>query len=389
MYQGQRCPKLECHFRLHDICKQNFFRVQKSTQCPLCRTDWTNNQTFVGERAAASTNNQSQGRRWGGSTSSSKKKSRTAERGANEALDGEDREEEHGSEENDWDIHLFLFCSICLPAGQLLGASLEPGGWEWPYQNGWSSRTWNRWIPRGLLMAPSWLSHGILRVPFTDRNCLFLLARWLWTNQGGSQHFWYLTLAYQQASITQALSQRCRTIGNFVLIWMAIHCVPCSLLRDFGSPADAGSLSYPAFWEAMKSEDGGCDWQRLPSQIPRGRWGPKVVFVMLVLCTVPRCTRRRSSRFLRNGPFPCSTPHVNPTLYSYFMRTMLSIDHWPYNSSDLNSVGAIPVCIAVAMPLIPLLRYYYDSVRPVGRWAGLALQYVRDGWKQWNKYGGE
>ncbi|MCJ1289359.1 hypothetical protein MMC34_000891 [Xylographa carneopallida] len=51
---GQRCPKRSCPCRLHDICTQNFFRVQKSKKCALCKTDWTGND-FVGERAAAAT----------------------------------------------------------------------------------------------------------------------------------------------------------------------------------------------------------------------------------------------------------------------------------------------------------------------------------------------
>ena len=54
MQQGQRCPKRNCQCRLHDICTQSFFRVQKSKKCPLCKTDWTGND-FVGERAVATT----------------------------------------------------------------------------------------------------------------------------------------------------------------------------------------------------------------------------------------------------------------------------------------------------------------------------------------------
>ncbi|MCJ1394449.1 hypothetical protein MMC18_007412 [Xylographa bjoerkii] len=53
---GQRCPKRSCQCRLHDICTQNFFRVQKSKKCPLCQTDWIGDD-FVGERAAEATNN--------------------------------------------------------------------------------------------------------------------------------------------------------------------------------------------------------------------------------------------------------------------------------------------------------------------------------------------
>ncbi|MCJ1281204.1 hypothetical protein MMC26_000522 [Xylographa opegraphella] len=51
---GQRCSKRSCQCRLHDICTQNFFRVQKSTKCPLCKSDWTGND-FVGERAVTAT----------------------------------------------------------------------------------------------------------------------------------------------------------------------------------------------------------------------------------------------------------------------------------------------------------------------------------------------
>ncbi|MCJ1405488.1 hypothetical protein MMC11_008716 [Xylographa trunciseda] len=62
---GQRCPKRSCQCRLHDICTQNFFRMQKSKKCPLCKIDWTGDD-FVGERAAAAT---SKARRPGGGTS--------------------------------------------------------------------------------------------------------------------------------------------------------------------------------------------------------------------------------------------------------------------------------------------------------------------------------
>ncbi|CAL8581490.1 hypothetical protein XPA_007180 [Xanthoria parietina] len=48
---GQRCSKRSCHCRLHDICVQNFFRMQRSNGCPVCKTEWTGD-SFVGERAA-------------------------------------------------------------------------------------------------------------------------------------------------------------------------------------------------------------------------------------------------------------------------------------------------------------------------------------------------
>ncbi|KIW16828.1 hypothetical protein PV08_04018 [Exophiala spinifera] len=47
---GQRCPRRECRCRLHDICTQNFFRMQRSQTCPICKTDW-DGQHYVGEKA--------------------------------------------------------------------------------------------------------------------------------------------------------------------------------------------------------------------------------------------------------------------------------------------------------------------------------------------------
>ena len=45
---------MACACRLHDICIEKFFRIHKATSCPLCQTDWTNNQNFVGERVVTS-----------------------------------------------------------------------------------------------------------------------------------------------------------------------------------------------------------------------------------------------------------------------------------------------------------------------------------------------
>ena len=49
--QGQRCPRRACGCRLHDICTESFFTMQRSRQCPVCKTEWTG-EDFVGERAA-------------------------------------------------------------------------------------------------------------------------------------------------------------------------------------------------------------------------------------------------------------------------------------------------------------------------------------------------
>ena len=62
--QGQRCDKKSCPCRLHDICTQNFFRVQKSKRCPLCKTEWSG-ASYVGERAVTSLDKNSQTKKRG------------------------------------------------------------------------------------------------------------------------------------------------------------------------------------------------------------------------------------------------------------------------------------------------------------------------------------
>ena len=68
--QGQRCARMDCQCRLHDICTQQIFRRQDSRKCPLCKTDWTSND-FVGERAAARMKEKPKKRRSGLSNGSS------------------------------------------------------------------------------------------------------------------------------------------------------------------------------------------------------------------------------------------------------------------------------------------------------------------------------
>lgn len=59
----------------------------------MCQTDWINNQTFVGERAAANAEKRhSQGKRRSELASSAKKNSRIADEGPDEAPDVEDQE---------------------------------------------------------------------------------------------------------------------------------------------------------------------------------------------------------------------------------------------------------------------------------------------------------
>ncbi|EXJ90940.1 hypothetical protein A1O1_04047 [Capronia coronata CBS 617.96] len=62
---GQRCPRRECPCRLHDICTQNFFRMQRSQTCPLCKTEW-DGQHYVGEKAITTSESYQTGRRRSG-----------------------------------------------------------------------------------------------------------------------------------------------------------------------------------------------------------------------------------------------------------------------------------------------------------------------------------
>ncbi|KAJ5594614.1 uncharacterized protein N7459_000822 [Penicillium hispanicum] len=52
---GQRCGTRDCSGRLHDHCMQNFFRMQQTRKCPVCKKDWPGDN-FVGERAVTSAN---------------------------------------------------------------------------------------------------------------------------------------------------------------------------------------------------------------------------------------------------------------------------------------------------------------------------------------------
>jgi len=88
--QGQRCPKKDCLCRLHDICTQNFFRVQKANKCPLCRTEWTG-KDFVGEKAVTTTEKYLQGKRRSGGAANARRGTQTA---ANDSEDGEGHDEE-------------------------------------------------------------------------------------------------------------------------------------------------------------------------------------------------------------------------------------------------------------------------------------------------------
>lgn len=91
---GQRCPNMACGCRLHDICIEKFFRVQKATSCPRCKSDWTNNKNFVGERVVTSA---AQGKKRSGMGASGRKSRPVGVEAADEV---EDQERESQTQES-------------------------------------------------------------------------------------------------------------------------------------------------------------------------------------------------------------------------------------------------------------------------------------------------
>lgn len=59
---GQRCKDLKCGGRLHDICTQNFFRMQRGVTCPVCKKEW-DGEHYVGERAITTSESYLKGKR--------------------------------------------------------------------------------------------------------------------------------------------------------------------------------------------------------------------------------------------------------------------------------------------------------------------------------------
>ena len=59
---GQRCSDLRCGGRLHDICTQNFFRMQRGNTCPVCQREW-DGKHYVGERAITTSESYLKGKR--------------------------------------------------------------------------------------------------------------------------------------------------------------------------------------------------------------------------------------------------------------------------------------------------------------------------------------
>ncbi|KAL8647394.1 MAG: hypothetical protein Q9210_005588 [Variospora velana] len=62
----ERLPRIKQCAACKEIVTMNFFRMQRSRDCPLCKTEWSG-KDFVGERAAPKTNKQGSRRSGGGS----------------------------------------------------------------------------------------------------------------------------------------------------------------------------------------------------------------------------------------------------------------------------------------------------------------------------------
>lgn len=92
--QGQRCPKRACPCRLHDICTDKFFRIHKATNCPLCKTDWKDNSSYVGERVVTTSDEYLQAKRRSGVGANAKKNRPVAVQEAEEVEEQAEEDEE-------------------------------------------------------------------------------------------------------------------------------------------------------------------------------------------------------------------------------------------------------------------------------------------------------
>jgi hypothetical protein len=67
MTMGTRCADLECNARLHDICREAFFKSRRNRNCPRCGTPW-DGKHYVGQRVITSTEDYLKGKRRSGGT---------------------------------------------------------------------------------------------------------------------------------------------------------------------------------------------------------------------------------------------------------------------------------------------------------------------------------
>ncbi|KAL8682838.1 MAG: hypothetical protein Q9186_001167 [Xanthomendoza sp. 1 TL-2023] len=67
----ERLPRIKQCGACKEIVTMNFFRMQRSNNCPVCRTEWTGND-FVGERAAPATKPGGRRSGWGSNVDTSR-----------------------------------------------------------------------------------------------------------------------------------------------------------------------------------------------------------------------------------------------------------------------------------------------------------------------------
>jgi hypothetical protein len=91
--QGQRCSNRDCTGRLHDTCIRNFFRMQQSERCPVCKAEWPGDK-YVGERAITTTEQYMQGRRRSGNTAAARQSDVNGRVNGDAEEDNEEEEEE-------------------------------------------------------------------------------------------------------------------------------------------------------------------------------------------------------------------------------------------------------------------------------------------------------
>ncbi|EKD21453.1 RING-like domain-containing protein [Drepanopeziza brunnea f. sp. 'multigermtubi' MB_m1] len=63
---GQRCPNLDCHVRIHNVCEEGYWATRgRSKKCPSCGTAW-DGEHYVGQKAVTSTEEYLKGKRRSG-----------------------------------------------------------------------------------------------------------------------------------------------------------------------------------------------------------------------------------------------------------------------------------------------------------------------------------
>lgn len=87
---GQRCADIACNVRLHDICKEAFWRTRGGDKsCPRCGKEWTG-RNWVGERAVTTTEAYLRGRRRSGGGSAGKRRDVVSEEALEQAEESAD-----------------------------------------------------------------------------------------------------------------------------------------------------------------------------------------------------------------------------------------------------------------------------------------------------------